>query len=312
MGDYGEKLQQTLLLLPQDIKISKRFNVRLFRTDEPTKAELARVAHLAASLEHSGQLDDLIITPDYYLIAGHRRRQAALLINERRNSNFQPLFRLRCRVDNSGGDLRLKAIASNLHRSDQSPMDLCYTLHTIRQEMGWIGRSNTHKLAAYVSMDDSTVNTLESLMRLETELQNMLHEGVISIKTCLDLRRAIPAPTDRAQVMARAATIQEEDILDTTLTAFTNGHKSLEETTRALQSGPRIRIQHPSVMKAIREKVGEVKTPLNRLELIASIAQFDTPHYSSNLREFARYWTKEFALGKGTQDELIARADLID
>jgi len=308
VGDYGQKSPQIVFLLPQDIKISKRYNVRLYHADELSKAEESRIRRLSLSLESSGQLDDLIITPEHYLIAGHRRRQAAILLNELRDSNFKPLFRLRCRIDDTGGDLRLKAITSNLHRRDSSPMDLCYLLYTIRQEKGWQGPTHTRDLAKYLTMDDSTINALEHLMRLEPEMQNMLHEGIISLKTCQDLQKSVPTVSQRVAIVARAAEIQQEDTLDKAMEDYSNGRKSLIETTRSLQTAPRIRVQHPSVMKALRERAATTKLPLTRQELITSIAQFDAPIYSRSLRDFARYWIGDFAHGRGSQDELIEKA----
>ncbi len=312
MSDYSSVILEVVQLLPQHIKTDQRFNVRPF-SSENNVHEDALIERLALSLERVGQLDDLLITPDRVVIAGHRRRRAALLANERRSVRGEPLLKLSCKIDNRGGDYRQKAIVSNLHRKESSAMDLAYLIHRLRKEYSWEGPKGTAHVAEYLGIDKLTVTTHERFLCAEKALQNQLHAGVISAKSCLDLLTQVESAPARAAALVRATEIQAEDTLEKQLLDYKDGKKTLTETEAALTANPKSRIEHPAVVKAIRELRASTICPphkklaLLRAELIKSIAQFDTPEYSPSARAFVRYWVDQYSAGKGTQETLTAK-----
>ena len=301
--------RETIELLPSRIKTDSRYNVRPFSSNS-TDTEEKLILELAASIEGVGQLDALLVDPNNTLIAGHRRRKAVIIVNERRTARGQSLLKLRCSVDRSGGDLRRKSIISNLHRKDQSPMDLAYLIFYIREENGWKGWQGTKKVAEYLGVNEATVTQHERFLSADKDLQNKIHSGVISAQSGLDLLKGLGTAKERTQALHRANEIQQEERLDKTFQKLESGKKSLEETAQALIEPPKPRIEHPAIVKAIRERAHlnpRRRLCLSRSELVSSLAQFDSPEYSPPVREFIRYFTKTYALGQGSQEELRAR-----
>lgn len=298
-------------LLPQQLKTTANLDVRPF-SSLSSETEDKHILELALMLETVGQLDACIITPDHILIAGHRRRRAALIINERRSARGQALFRLRCKVDASGGDLRRKGIISNLHRKDLSPMDLAYLITRIRHDNHWEGASETKHVATYLGIHVASVTQHERLLCAERDLQNKIHEKVISAQSAFDLLKAGGTAEDRAAILRQAAQYQEEERTDRAMESYRKGKMNLSQATEAIAQAPKTRIEHPAVIRAIRERRPILPTNPNRLsltrtELVASIAQFDSELYPVPSREFAHYWTKVYAQGLGSEEELRSK-----
>ncbi len=300
------EIREELALLPNQVITHPRFNVRPFSSE--SEMEDREVEHLAESIEAVGQLDAVLITPEKVLIAGHRRRRAIIIINGRRSSIGASLLRIRCAVDRSSGDLRQKAIVSNLQRKETSPMDLAYLITQIRKEHTWIGSAGTQQVADYLGVSCASVFQHEKLLCLEKELQNKVHGRVISAQSAFDLLK-LPTSEERAKAIERASEIQSEDRLDKALDDHKTGKRSHDETIKTINQAPRTRIEHPAIVKAIRERhvttiTKHPKISLTRTELITAIAQFDTEIYPEQLRSFAHYFVAVFAQGLGSADEL--------
>lgn len=304
---------ETVFLLPSQILTNPRHNVRPF-SSESTDTEDDFIERLAATIERDGQMDALVITPGHELIAGHRRRKAVMVINERRSARGCSLLKLRCAVDATGGDLKRKAIISNLHRKANSAMDLAYLITQIRQEHQWVGYPGALKVADYLGVDVTTIRQHEKFLSAEKDLQNRIHNGTISAQSAFDLMNNLKSPADRSEAVIRAAEIQAEDKLEKTLENYRTGAVSLDKTTDELRREPGKRIEHPAIVKAIRERhtvtshtTGRHKLTRSRAELINSIAQFDSDDYSDAARGFARYWANTYSMGIGTTAELQAK-----
>lgn len=303
-------IREEIALLPAQIITHPRFNVRPFSSDSAIEDQ--EVELLAESIERVGQLDAVLITPDKILIAGHRRRRAVLIINERRSARGGSLVRLRCAIDRSGGDLRRKAIISNLQRKETSPMDLAYLITQIRKEHDWVGPPGTAQVADYLGINRATVLQHEKLLSCEKELQNKVHLRVISAQSAFDLLKGLNTPKERSKAIERANEIQSEDRLSKALDDHKAGERTEAETIKTINSAPKTRIEHPAIVRAIRERhvttiIKRPKISLSRTELIASIAQFDTDSYPEQVRAFAHYWVTTFAQGLGSPDDLRSR-----
>jgi ParB-like chromosome segregation protein Spo0J len=306
-----------IYLLPNQISTLPRYNVRPFSsTSEASAGEDRRVEELALSLETVGQLDAVILTPEHVLIAGHRRRRAAIILNERRSARGQSLFQLRCVIDSSGGDLRRKGIISNLHRRESSPMDMAYLIAQIRKDNNWVGWKGAKSVGEYLGIDPATVHSFEFFLRAEKELQNKIHDGTISAQSARDLMKELATPRERQEAIERAAEIQKEDYLEKQLDRYHRGKQTRAQTTAAIQdSGTNQRVEHPAVIKAIRERhtvtttkhASTKKLCLSRAEILEALAQLDSDAYSETARSFARYLVRQFAQGMGTVEELRAK-----
>jgi ParB-like chromosome segregation protein Spo0J len=302
MKDY-----EIVELLPEQIKTDIQYDVRLFSREVSTTAEDRHIELLAKSMEEIGQEDDVHITQDYVLFEGHRRRRAAILINERRSICAQGLFRLRCKIDSSGKDLHKKAIQSNTLRKNLSAMDLAYNIEWLRNHFGWTSQVHTKLVADYLCVDIATVTQHERLFKLEKKIQNQIHSGRISYMTALELLNVPEA--QRTVVLERATVLQEEEDLDRKMRKFQQGRATVEQTHQAITSPKPPRIERNTVVKAIRERVATPtkEIPCTRAEIINAIRKLDAPGFSALLRDAARYFYNVYSLGQGTWDELATK-----
>jgi len=331
--------KEVLFLRPDQIVTDDRFNVRAYGDGENEEV----IQQLATSIERDGQLDSGIVIaventkPEddgskgehYILIAGHRRRRAIALLNERYSLSGKPLLQMRVVVDRSGGDHTRKAIVSNLHRKDFSPMDLATLINRIKTENGWLeqGFAATKKLAAYLSVSVPTIIQHEKFLTIDGDLQKRLHGGQISAQSALDLLSV--SPEKRDEVLGRAAAIQaEKDAADQKAKAEKEAKAwkapkiPVPPTSNADQSDASLdskqsmkpekkRIERPAVVKAIREVDKETVIPRTRKEIVEFFAQLDGPAYGyidSSVRQFITYFQK-WQAGNGTERTLLAKFD---
>lgn len=293
--------------LPTELRTDPRFNVRPFSEDCADEDE--RIENLARTMERDGQLEALLVTSDLpvpIVVCGHRRRRAALVINQKLTALGRPLFRLRVAVV-SGGDLRRKGLMSNLHREGESPMDMALNIVRIRQENNWHGVSFTKKVADYLGKSPSYVAQYERFNSVPKEIQNHIHSGRISVDTALYLIKEYPKSPDRIlKVIEHGATLQEEDRLEKILDDHDRGRISPGRASQLLGEVTRRRVERPAIVKAIRETCTTTprETTLSRIEIVRSIGQFDAPAYPDPVRALAHYWTTKHVLGKGSKQEL--------
>jgi ParB-like chromosome segregation protein Spo0J len=290
----------TIQLLPDKIKILPECNVRPFSTTDSNAAEERRIEALAVSIELCGQMDSLLITPRHELIAGHRRRRAVILINEKRTAKGQSLLRLRCSIDHRAGTCAARASPAISSATRRAPWTLPYLILYLRKDHGWEGPQGTRKVAEYLGVSEATVYQHERFLGVEREMQNLIHSGAISAKSALDLLK-LDTPQERAKVLARASAIQSEERVEKAMTQFEQGKKGMTETTRVLQAST-TRIENPAIVKAIRERHKVTpSTPhrkgisLSRAELISSIADLDSLQCCPACHEFVRYLVDVYA-----------------
>lgn len=310
MSDCGKsQIGETIDLLPSEIKLDRLFNVRPF-SDQDTEAEDARIEQLAKSIELEGQFDAVLITPQRVLVAGHRRRRAFLIINERRTARAQSLLRVRCAIDSSGGDMRRKAIQSNMLRRETTVMDLAYLSARLRHDFGWGDDWRaTKRVAEYCGVSPAAIKQAEQFLDVEKELQNQLHAGLISVQSAERVMRAASTPAARQRLLSRAAEIQMEDATDRILSACQRGRIGRQKAYTKLQEARRAPVAQPAVLQAIREQKSPIIDPrravaLSRPELLAALSSFDSPGYPASLRAFVRYFVSEYAPGTGDLDRL--------
>jgi ParB-like chromosome segregation protein Spo0J len=304
---------KVIYLLPNKIDTHPKYNVRPFSsTVDASASEDKRIEELALSIETLGQLDPVILTPEHVLFAGHRRRRAIIICNERRTARGESLLPVKCIIDTAGGDMRRKGIISNLHRTETSPMDMAYLITQLRKENNWHDYKGTKAVGEYLGLDHATVTSFEYFLSAEKELQNKIHDGTISAHSARNLMKTLPTPEERQKALARAAEFQSEDLLEKQLDRYKRGKQTLAQTTSAIQDPKAVlHIKNPAVIKAIRERhtvtttrVTSKRLCLSRAELLAAVSEFDCDAYPETHRSFARYFVNQFALGNGSLEEL--------
>lgn len=303
-------------LLPAQIQTDERFNVRKY--DPTDDYEMKLVEDLATTMERDGQLDDIILVPvedgKLVLLAGHRRRRAATLINERRSAENRPLFKLRYQVNREGGDLFRKAVISNLQRRDFSPMDLTLLIKRIKQENNWAGMGfkGSKKTAEYLGISVANVTQHEKFSLFDEEMQQKLHRGEISAHSAYDLMEV--KPEKRAEVLSKASEIQQDRNIDQAIESTQSGRESGEKAATKMHS--KKRIENPAIKQAIRETPDATDTPqpMSRREIVEWLLQFDSPVYGG-LDSAVRQWVvamDKMMAGKGGRNADKSARDKFD
>jgi ParB-like chromosome segregation protein Spo0J len=267
--------------LPNQIQTHERFNLRVHDPADPD--EMDRIERLAEAIERDGQMDDLILVPiednQIVLLAGHRRRRAVTLINERRVAQNRPPVKLRYYIDRSGGDALRKAIDNNLHRHNFSPIDLANLIQRIRRDYRWSGFKGAQRVAEYMGVSVATVTQYEKFLApaMDSDLRDRLHRGDISAQSAFDLMNV--KSDKRAEVLEKARDIQHDKDVESAIHQTESGRLSPERAAKELHS--RTHLTNPAIKQAIREtaEATEVAQPMSRRELVEFILQFDSPAY---------------------------------
>jgi len=274
---------EIIYLSPEQVISDERYNVRLW-SDGGSEEEAHQVELLAETIERDGQIDAAVVIPSdgsYICVVGNRRKRAISMINERRTRQGKPLLKLRVVVDRSGDDPLRKAIVSNLHRRDFTPMDMAALVKKLRDLHDWHEYKGAKEIAHYLQVDVATVCQYERFLDLDVDIQKAIHEGVISCQSGFDLLNV--SPERRADVLKLARSIQDV-------------------------RKPSHRIEHPAIVDAIREtKTEQRPIARSRREILEWLSMQDGPGNgleNNPCRLFCRYFVETWAKGEGSEDKL--------
>lgn len=334
------QLEEIIQLLPNEILVDERYNVRPWTSDEgASEIEAESIELMADSIELHGQFDAGIVEPSktkttdgkeqYKLVAGHRRKKAIAIVNERRAAKGQSLILMRLRVDRSGGDMKRIAAQSNLHRDNPNPMDTAKLMDNLRSEFGWGHDMTGHKqVAKYLNIKLQTVLQHQRILRADPEIQKRVANGQLSMIDAHNLAVGVK-PEMLPEVFQNAERIQAESDKQQAERneGFVKGHGSKEQREElkakkdkaatepdAEPKKPK-RIKHTSVVKALGEVAGALiqVQAKSRKEIVALFEEIaDGPAYGAvdcPAREFARYLVDKWASGNGTDKTLLAKFD---
>lgn len=309
MGDVSlPPNTQDVFLLPEHIDTREEFIKLRQNINEEEEAEL--IEALAGLIERDGQLDSAILIPakkkddPFILYAGHRRRRAIALINEKRSRTpGAELMRLRCRIDNSGGDIKRKAITSNLGREGFTALDLAAIIRDLRVEHSWEGFPGTKKISAYLGISPAQVTQHEKLLSATPEIRQALLEKRMTVQGAYDMLNV--KPEKQSEVIKKAEELQRVR------------NQKLTPRIRAAREAKGIKdeaVESPQVRRAIRETSGASTKPipLTRKELLEELTAFDSSaygHVDGAIREWVGYFTGAFAEGAGTTTTMRKKFD---
>lgn len=326
-----------LALLPHEIGEDPRFDVRLYTSDGEKQREDKRIAFLAQSIERDGQLDDCLVVPapgageggaggkaegnghhpKYIMVAGHRRRKAVTLLNDRKTTQGQPLLRLRCRVLDPGDAVVRKCAASNIQRTDLSPMHKARLFERARVEEGWgEGPKADKKVAEFFGVSLATVTQHNRFLTAPPKLQEALAAGEISADTAFEFLSGVK-PENVDKVIEQSRVEQIKSAADRAMDDVATGKKTPEEARKVIEQASTGRIESPAARKAIRNQPDEEKTgptPLTKKEILEEIESIDGPAYgaeNSAVRKWVRYVVDKWATGVGTTKGMLKLFDVM-
>ena len=215
-----------------------------------THFDAAELEELAASIREHGVLQPVVLTraldgEGYYLIAGHRRWQAAKLAGRTKIAAV-----VRTAPDDRG--LLELALIENVQRSNLNALETAAAYQTLADDFGL----SHEEIAKRVGKRRTTVSNTLRLMRLAAPLQAALTRGIISEGHA---RALLGLPEADAQSAALATIVKRELSV-----------RQTEELVRKLQGekqpAKRRTKQSPSVAELenrVREKLG-TKVALRR------------------------------------------------
>lgn len=338
--------QEVKYLLPEEIITDSIYDVR------PGDLDDTEIEQLAQDIETSGQQDALIVSAkihedtsddsrvmdyveSYTLIAGHRRRRAVSLINTKNSALGNPLLKLRVYVDRSITDTNIglqKAIASNLHRKNFTPMQLALLIERLKKEFGWDkqGFKGTKLVADYLKVNPATITQHEKFLKAPEEVKAGLQSGEFSAQYALMLLTDVK-PEKQKEVVEKSRQIQAEEdkkkskgkkemtvISESGVTEITESFLPEEPTKKSKSSkAAPARVEEPALRKSIRQTEGatEGPLPLSKKEILSHIQDIaDSPAYGfpdGDVRQWAKFFVEEFVTGKASERKLLNKFDKI-
>lgn len=246
---------ERLFLLPNQLKVVDRFNIRRYQSEATIAKETEDLTRLGKSLAVS-QLDDLLAyeeNGEYVLFAGHRRRAAAIMENERRSASGQSLIRLRVRIVEKSADVLQQAIQSNVQRKNLSYMHEAELYKRLMEENGWTGWPGVKKVAAYVGVSAATVSDRLKFNDAPHDIKEMLALDLISADSALKLMAASEGDATKAGQLIDEARKQQVEAAEKKAAAEVSaGMKSQDAARKDVEAAAKGPIQAPAVSKTIR------------------------------------------------------------
>ena len=313
--DRGREL---LFLDPSQIEIDAEVNVRPFSaTHDQTDEDGIQLQRLIKSIEENGQEQPVIVRPNggeaFKLVAGNRRLAAINIVNAGREEKDQIKVMA---VISEAKDVFRAAYDENDKRQDMTPMNKCLNFKFIREREGWTGAKGDKKVAEYFGVNVATVVQYRKLEALSPEIQNKIHQGVLSMDAALvvanvgkdltpegkkELQEQIVADAE-IEERKRLAAAGDEEAETAVVTGVAGKSKKKASKTKTRQAkGGKGGVSAASVKKAARDK-GE-KLSRNRKTILEWFEGENGPAYRDNVRDFLTYFIK-WADGDGTDRTL--------
>lgn len=205
---------------PNDIMEPESTNVRQFTTKSgESDLEIEELTALGLSLAKK-QIQPVCVMlvedakegePRYAIIAGRRRRKAALMYNMGLGEGQAPI-KLAAIVSAKEKEGRLFQIAAheNILRRNISPMDFALNIKTAREKI-----KGTDKIAAFFGVSPAQITQHEKLLTLPDELQGRVGSGELSKDDAFKLAEIAKVEGgEKAREVADQALAAEKSVLD--------------------------------------------------------------------------------------------------
>ena len=212
--DQAEQTQRNMSLYLAPEQLTANEANEKARPAERPEQRAARVKSMAESIAMNGQEypvliveveSDVVTTYEY--VDGGCRVEAIGALNDQNGQDPRTVW---CSVVDPNTDLFKQAIVANLHRTQNSLLDMAHIVMEALERNGWKGRGTGKKVAAYLGIQESRVSEYEKLLRAPSVLKSKIESGeVASLDAALKLMDVPEADIER--VTARASEIAEEE-----------------------------------------------------------------------------------------------------
>lgn len=314
-----------VMLRPGQIKLTK--GNALARPGPPPPDEQKAIAGLARDLRKAQSVPVIVGAPLpgglYPLIAGKRRREAALLIE----SEDAAEFRLECIVRPPDRDYLFDSVRENLKRRNLTALQFAHLCREIREEKGWTG---TKEVAAFLGVSRAQVSEHDKLLHRPAgmpkatydELLALVQSGRAGAGTAFYTLTHVE-PVKAPEVLAKAQELAEAEEASkakkpaihkpeppATSPRSAKARESAFKTKAepAKTTIPAAKVEKKHVQQAARES-GAVRSSTQRTlpEMRVLFAKLTAPEWPDRLRNFASIVADAWWNGRATDAEVIAK-----
>jgi ParB-like chromosome segregation protein Spo0J len=142
-----------------------------------------------------------------------------------------------CSVVSSSDDLFRTAVTSNLHRTQNSILDMAYIIQEVRERHSWTGLGGQKKVCEYLGLPQNRVSDYERLLRAPKPIRDMIDSGeVATVDAALLLLKQDTGKLD--EITAKAKLIAEREGKDKKAETKAKATKKLADAVLALVETP--------------------------------------------------------------------------
>lgn len=320
-------VQDIIHLSPDEIKLDKKYMPKRLAVE--SNGENEKILQLARSILREGQENPCMVMESrpgvYSLLAGSRRRRAAIAINDGQlKAMYDPKkegpFLLECKVRDfpTSQEAKRAAMAENVHREGFSQIELLENIKDVRKENGWEDGKFTKDVADYFGLSTATITETEKLDALPKPVKDQIHRGDIKGDAALLLVKEV-REQERGGVLADAKELakaeetakakKREEKAESGQRRMTKKEKADQEKKLA---NPVVKKKHvakaAAKKKALKEGAKIAKTRKEILEFFDGLIGPATP---PKMADFCKYFVEKYAAGTGTEGTAQAKWDAI-
>jgi ParB-like chromosome segregation protein Spo0J len=309
-----EQKNQNLYLAPEQLTANEA-NEKARPAEKPEDRAL-RVAQMAASIVSNGQEypvliikleDDGVTTYEY--VDGGCRVEAIAKLNEDMPDQVRTVW---CSVVDPNDDLFKKAVVANLHRTQNSILDMGHIIQEVGDRQGWKGKGAGKKIAEYLGIGESRVSEFKKILAVEGPVKVMIESGeVSSADAALKLMAVKPEHLESVSVRAKEIAKEDDDAAEKKAKAKRahNPNPKVPEfkTGKHKPNIPKVKAKH--VEQAKRE-TGVSPSPRPKSEIVAFFELISPAAYGPKAVAFAEYMVKWMG-GEGTDRTLREKFDAL-
>jgi ParB family transcriptional regulator, chromosome partitioning protein len=171
------------------------------RGEIPVDSE--EIRQLAEDISKRGIIQPIVITPDNFILAGHRRRVASILAG----LESVPVVYRELKTDEFAEDFFL---AENMQRQDLSPLEEARAIERLRHKLEELtGKSVTNnELVRRLNLSVSLVRERLAILELPERVQKLFHLSEIPLNSASKLLKLKDYPEEIEKFADRMATRQ--------------------------------------------------------------------------------------------------------
>lgn len=326
-----DQKNQNLYLAPEQLTANEA-NEKARPAEKP-EDRARRVSEMAQSIAANGQEYPVLIveqtfdggeTITYEYVDGGCRVEAIAKLNDNPEEFPEGVgghdWSVWCSLVDPTEDLFKKAVVANLHRTQNSILDMGHIVQEAFDRNNWKGRGSGKKVAEYLGIGESRVSELLKIVRADGPLKSMIDRGeVTSVDAALKI---LETPVEkRVEVTERARAIAAEDEAEDAKKANKakgNGKgkgKGGNPTPKVplfdpMKHKPAVAKVKAKHVEAAKRDTGVDKSPRAKSEVAAFFEAVSPAAYGPKAVSFAEYMVKWMG-GEGTDKTLREKFDAI-